>query len=68
MKTMSFRIVESACSSSMIEPPIFTIDTIQFFIGLAASLVMAFAGWRAYQADKGMPAASPPPPPAPPTA
>jgi len=52
----------------ILEPPIFTIDTIQFFIGLAASLVMAFAGWRAYQTDKGMPAASPPAPPAPPTA
>ncbi len=37
----------------ILEPPIFTVDTIQFLIGLVASLVMLFAGWRAYQADKG---------------
>jgi hypothetical protein len=53
-----------------------SIDVLQFFVGLIASLVLTFAGWRAYQAEKGTaPAASPPaahppaaPPPAPPSA
>jgi hypothetical protein len=53
----------------ILEPPIFTIDTIQFLIGLVASLVLLFAGWRAYQAESSAAAASPPPaPPAPPAA
>lgn len=41
-----------------------TIDTIQFLVGLVASIVLAFAGWRAYQADSGTSAATPPAPPA----
>ena len=45
-----------------------TIDTIQFLVGLVASVVLAFAGWRAYQADSGTSTASPPAPPAPPPA
>ena len=52
----------------ILEPPIFTVDTIQFLIGLVASLVMLFAGWRAYQAEKGTAAAPPAAPPAPPAA
>lgn len=53
----------------ILEPPIFTLDTIQFFIGLIASLVLLFAGWRAYQAEpKAGTAAPPPAPPAPPSA
>ena len=50
-------------------------DTIQFLVGLVAALVMAWAGWGAYQADgpatstataSGPPpeAPAPPPPPA----
>jgi hypothetical protein len=45
-----------------------TIDTIQFLVGLVASIVLAFAGWRAYQADSGTSAVAPPAPPAPPPA
>jgi uncharacterized membrane protein len=41
-----------------------SIDVIQFFVGLVASLVLLFAGWRAYQADSGPAAAPPPAPPA----
>lgn len=41
-----------------------TIDTIQFLVGLVASVVLAFAGWRAYQADSGTSTAAPPAPPA----
>jgi hypothetical protein len=52
----------------ILEPPIFTVDTIQFLIGLVASLVLLVAGWRAYQADKSTAAAPPVAPPAPPTA
>lgn len=44
------------------------IDTIQFLVGLVASVVLAFAGWRAYQADSGTSTAAPPAPPAPPAA
>jgi hypothetical protein len=52
----------------ILEPPIFTLDTIQFLIGLVASLVLLFAGWRAYQADSTTAASPPPAPPAPPAA
>ncbi len=46
-----------------------SIDVIQFFVGLAAAVVLAFAGWRAYQSGEGASAAAPPPaPPAPPAA
>jgi hypothetical protein len=41
-----------------------TIDTIQFLVGLVASVVLALAGWRAYQAESGTSAAAPPAPPA----
>jgi hypothetical protein len=44
-----------------------SIDVIQFFVGLAASVVLLLAGWRAYQSESGAtPAAQPPaaPPPA----
>lgn len=37
----------------ILTPPIFVFDTIQFFIGVVAAIVMLFAGWRAYQAEKG---------------
>lgn len=37
----------------ILTPPIFVLDTIQFFIGVVAAIVMLFAGWRAYQAEKG---------------
>ena len=52
----------------ILEPPIFTADTIQFFIGLIGAILLAFAGWRAYAADQGSSTASTPPPapPAPP--
>lgn len=57
----------------ILTPPILIFDSIQFVIGLVAAFVMAFAGWRAYQAEKGAaPAApsseAPPAPPAPPAA
>jgi hypothetical protein len=45
-----------------------SVDVIQFFVGLVASLVLAFAGWRAYQAEQGTAPAAPPAPPAPPAA
>jgi hypothetical protein len=44
-----------------------SIDVIQFFVGLIASIVLLFAGWRAYQSDSG-PAPAGPPPAAPPPA
>jgi len=37
----------------ILTPPILVLDTIQFFIGVVAAIVMLFAGWRAYQAEKG---------------
>jgi hypothetical protein len=45
-----------------------SIDVIQFAIGLVASIVLAVAGYRAFQAEGGAAAASPPtaPPPSPP--
>jgi hypothetical protein len=56
----------------ILTPPIFIFDSIQFVIGLVAAIVMAFAGWRAYQAEKGTapaaPTEAPPAPPAPPAA
>jgi hypothetical protein len=57
----------------ILTPPILIFDSIQFIIGLVAAIVMAFAGWRAYQSEKGTaPAApsseAPPAPPAPPAA
>jgi hypothetical protein len=46
-----------------------SIDVIQFFVGLVASIVLAVAGFRAYQAESGAtPAAPPPAPPADPPA
>lgn len=46
-----------------------SIDVIQFFVGLVASIVMLVAGWRAYQAEGNASASAPPPaPPAPPAA
>jgi hypothetical protein len=57
----------------ILTPPIFIFDSIQFIIGLVAAFVMAFAGWRAFQAEKGTagvppPTEAPPAPPAPPAA
>ena len=58
----------------ILTPPIFVFDTIQYFIGVIAAVVMLFAGWRAYQAERsGAGSAAPqpptaPPPPAPPPA
>jgi hypothetical protein len=43
-----------------------SIDVLQFFVGLVASIALLFAGWRAYQAESG--AAPAPPPAAPPPA
>ncbi|MGH9269224.1 MAG: hypothetical protein ACRD0D_13750, partial [Acidimicrobiales bacterium] len=49
------------------------VDTWQYAAGLVAAIVMTWAGWQTYQAEKGAvpapPAAPPPaaPPPAPPT-
>lgn len=40
-----------------------TFDTLQFLVGLAASLVTAYAGWRAYQESGSMGSATPPPTP-----
>lgn len=37
----------------ILTPPIFVFDTIQYFIGVVAAIVLLFAGWRAYQAEKG---------------
>lgn len=37
----------------ILTPPIFVVDTIQFFIGVVAAVVLLYAGWRAYQAEKG---------------
>jgi hypothetical protein len=46
-----------------------SIDVIQFLVGLVASIVLLFAGFRAYQAESGAaPAAPPPAPPAEPPA
>jgi hypothetical protein len=39
-------------------------DTLQFLVGLAASLVLAWAGWREYQAAAGTGQPAPPAPPA----
>jgi hypothetical protein len=43
-------------------------DVIQFIVGLVASIVLAFAGWRAYQAESAAAPAPPAPPAAPPPA
>ena len=48
----------------LLTPPIFVFDSIQFIVGLIAAIVMAFAGWRSFQAGQG---AAPAPPAAPPT-
>jgi hypothetical protein len=49
----------------ILTPPILVPDTIQFFIGVIAAIVLLFAGWRAYQAEKGTtPLAGPPAGPA----
>jgi hypothetical protein len=45
-----------------------SIDVLQFFVGLVASIVLLFAGWRAYQADSGAAPAAPPPAAPPPAA
>jgi hypothetical protein len=45
-----------------------SIDVIQFFVGLAASIVLLLAGWRAYQAEGGAAPAAPPPAAPPPAA
>lgn len=37
----------------ILTPPIFVFDTIQYFIGVIAAIVLLFAGWRAYRAEKG---------------
>ena len=37
----------------ILTPPIFVFDTIQYFIGVIAAVLLLFAGWRAYQAEKG---------------
>jgi len=29
------------------------VDTLQFLVGLVAAIVLLYAGWRAYQAEKG---------------
>lgn len=42
-----------------------SIDVLQFFVGLVASIVLLFAGWRAYQSDSGAAPAAPPPAPPP---
>jgi hypothetical protein len=47
----------------ILTPPIFVFDSIQFIVGLVAAIVMAFAGWRAYQAERGASAAPPAAPP-----
>jgi glucan phosphoethanolaminetransferase (alkaline phosphatase superfamily) len=57
----------------ILTPPILIFDSIQFIVGLVAAIVMAFAGWRAYQSEKGAAPAAPSPeppaaPPAPPPA
>jgi hypothetical protein len=40
-----------------------TFDTIQFLVGLVASLVLAWIGWRAYQEAGHVGSAAPPPNP-----
>jgi hypothetical protein len=46
----------------ILEPPFLVPDTIQFFAGFIAAVVMLFAGWRAYQAERAGSGAAPPPP------
>ena len=44
---------------------ILDLDTIQYFIGVIAAIVLLFAGWRAYQAEKSaVPPLAPPAGPA----
>lgn len=51
--TVVLLVVALSWIDYILTPPIFVFDTIQFFIGVVAAIVMLFAGWRAYQAEKG---------------
>ncbi|MEX0630940.1 MAG: hypothetical protein WEE67_07520 [Chloroflexota bacterium] len=51
--TLVLLVVALSWIDYILTPPIFVFDTIQFFIGVVAAIVMLFAGWRAYQAEKG---------------
>jgi len=51
--TVVLLVVAVSWIDYILTPPIFVFDTIQFFIGIAGAIVMLFAGWRAYQSEKG---------------
>ena len=49
----------------ILTPPILVFDTVQYLIGVIAAVVLLYAGWRAYQSERGTtPLAGPPPGPA----
>ena len=63
--TVVLLVVALSWIDYILTPPILVFDTIQFFIGVIAAIVMLFAGWRAYQSEKGTtPLAGPPAGPA----
>lgn len=51
--TVVLLVVALSWIDYILTPPIFVFDTIQFFIGVVAAVVLLYAGWRAYQAEKG---------------
>jgi hypothetical protein len=65
ISTVVLLVVALQWMDYILTPPIFVFDTIQYFIGVIAAIVLLFAGWRAYQAEKGAtPLAGPPAGPA----
>jgi len=53
ISTLVLLVVALQWIDYILTPPIFVFDTIQYFIGVIAAVVLLFAGWRAYQAEKG---------------
>ena len=53
ISTVVLLIVAIQWMDYILTPPILVLDTIQYFVGVIAAIVLLFAGWRAYQAEKG---------------
>lgn len=53
ISTLVLLVVALQWIDYILTPPILVPDTIQYFIGVIAAIVLLFAGWRAYQAEKG---------------
>jgi uncharacterized membrane protein YqjE len=53
VSTLVLLVVALQWIDYILTPPILVFDTIQYFIGVIAAIALLFAGWRAYQAEKG---------------